>query len=113
MKIELYVSEKILNGLVSCAYCFKPFTNYEDVKIHFDCDCKKICISKACACEKCYFYSYLKVNDCTNVYVNQNSAFYYYVTGPAQFWGVDEPFLLIRNPDKSIEWIKPHGAAAG
>ena len=113
MKIESYVSEKILSGQVSCAYCFKHFTNYEDVTFHFNFDCKEICISKTCTCEKCYLYSYLKVNDCINVYVNQNSAFYYYVRGPIKFWGIDEPFLLMSHPDRSIYWIKPHGAAAG
>ena len=97
MKIEFYISEKVLLGYVSCAYCFqRPFTNYEDVKFHFDYDCLKICVSEKCDCNRCYLYGHWRVKDLVNVHVNQKNALLYYTEGPKEFWACSKPQIIVR-----------------
>jgi hypothetical protein len=105
MKIEFYLSEKVLSGFVSCIYCFKgPFTNYEDVKFHFDYDCRKICVSENCKCNKCLKYSFWIVNDFFNVYLNQKNALDYYTEGPKEFWNADVPRIIVREWNGSWQY---------
>ena len=97
MKIEFYLSEKVLSGSVSCLYCSKgPFTNYEDVKFHFDYDCLKICVSENCKCNKCSGHSLWRVNDNYTIYIHQNNAHSYYSESPKQFWDTNIPCIIVR-----------------
>ena len=98
MKVEFYLSEKVLSGFVSCIYCLKgPFTNYEDVKFHFDYDCRKICVSETCKCKKCDLNSHWLVNDFYNVFVNQTNALSSYTEGPKEYWNADVPRRSVRD----------------
>ena len=105
MKIEFYLSEKVLNGSVSCLYCSKgPFTNYEDVKFHFDYDCRKICTSENCQCRKCDLYGLWKVNDNYTIYVNQRNALSYYTTGPKKYFDAEVPCIIVREWNGSWQY---------
>jgi hypothetical protein len=113
MQIQFYVSEKVLNGFVSCAYCLNSeFNNKEDVQFHFDYDCKYICVSNTCNCQKCNPYSYLRISNYHTVYVNQNNASIYFTQGPRQFWGINEPYFLV-TIDGTLYWITPSGVTPG
>ena len=105
MKIEFYLSEKVLSGSVSCIYCLKgPFTNYEDVKFHFDYDCRTICVSESCKCRKCHLCSLWMVNDNYTVYVNQTNAYSYYTEGPKVYWNTDIPCIVVREWNGSWQY---------
>jgi hypothetical protein len=97
MKVEFYLSEKVLRGYVSCIYCRRGyFTNYEDIKFHFDYDCRKICVSEHCKCKRCDMYSVFIVNDNYNVHLNQTNALPYYTEGPIEYWSTNVPCIIVR-----------------
>jgi len=109
MNIAFYCSEKVLSGIVFCSYCLKgEFSNYEDVKFHFDFDCKNICVLETCNCTKCQPLTYLKKKNYQDVFLNQTNALSYYTEGPLKFWGFKEATLIVRLRDRSLLGINPN-----